>query len=245
MEKAAGAPKYEIIAADIQQSIEDSSLQPGEKLPTVVELCDIYGVSKITVKRALEQLIETGFITSRRGSGTYVKDLPKTNPNSPTFRAFSDHASGFSAEHEGQIVTSEIYNFEIVNPPTNVAQQLSMGADDFAYYICRVRKADAQPIVIEYTYMPIDIIPGLKRYHLENSVYHYIQDECHLHISSFHRTVRAVGATEQEAERLDCPVGFPLLEFEQIGFLDGGQIFEYSISRNVGNRYELYNVTLA
>lgn len=238
-------PKYEIIAADIQRSIEDGSLAPGEKLPTVVELCDIYAVSKITIKRALEQLIETGYVTSRRGSGTYVKDLPAHDLNSPTFRAFSDHAAGFSAEHEGQAITSEVYTFEIVNPPNNVAQQLSMGLDDFAYYICRKRLADGVPIVIEYTYMPIDVIPGLKRRHVESSIYQYIKEDCHLNISSFHRTVRAVAANEQEAERLDVAVGSPLLEFEQIGFLDTGAAFEYSISRNVGNRYELYNVTLA
>ena len=48
-------PKYEAIAADIRRSIEDGSLKPGDKLPTVVEFCELYGVSKITVKRAIEQ----------------------------------------------------------------------------------------------------------------------------------------------------------------------------------------------
>ena len=64
-------PKYEAIAADIRRSIEDGALKPGDKLPTVVEFCELYSVSKITVKRALEQITEEGLITSRRGSGTY------------------------------------------------------------------------------------------------------------------------------------------------------------------------------
>ena len=67
-------PKYEAIAADIRRSIEDGTLKPGDKLPTVVEFCELYSVSKITVKRAIEQITEEGLITSRRGSGTYVKD---------------------------------------------------------------------------------------------------------------------------------------------------------------------------
>ena len=67
-------PKYEAIAADIRRSIEDGALKPGDKLPTVVEFCELYSVSKITVKRAIEQITEEGLITSRRGSGTYVKD---------------------------------------------------------------------------------------------------------------------------------------------------------------------------
>ena len=65
-------PKYEAIAADIRRSIEDGALKPGDKLPTVVEFCELYSVSKITVKRAIEQITEEGLITSRRGSGTYV-----------------------------------------------------------------------------------------------------------------------------------------------------------------------------
>lgn len=67
-------PKYEAIAADIRRSIEDGTLKPGDKLPTVVEFCELYSVSKITVKRAIEQITEEGLITSRRGSDTYVKD---------------------------------------------------------------------------------------------------------------------------------------------------------------------------
>ena len=67
-------PKYEAIAADIRRSIEDGALKPGDKLPTVVEFCELYSVSKITVKRAIEQITDEGLVTSRRGSGTYVKD---------------------------------------------------------------------------------------------------------------------------------------------------------------------------
>lgn len=63
--------------------------------------------------------------------------------------------------------------------------------------------------------------------------------------ADIHRTIRAVAATEEEAKRLNTKPGSPLLELNQIGFLDSGAAFEYSISRNVGDRFELHNVTLA
>ena len=66
-------PKYEAIAADIRRSIEDGALKPGDKLPTVVEFCELYSVSKITVKRAIEQITEEGLITSRRGSAPTLR----------------------------------------------------------------------------------------------------------------------------------------------------------------------------
>ena len=117
--------------------------------------------------------------------------------------------------------------------------------DDFAYHIVRVRQADEKPIVIEYTYMPLELITVLNKKDLYGSLYRFIREQCGLKISSFHRTIRAVAATEEEAERLDTKPGSPLLELTQIGFLDSGAAFEYSTSRNVGDRFELHNVTLA
>lgn len=131
-------PKYEAIAADIRRSIEDGALKPGDKLPTVVEFCELYSVSKITVKRAIEQITEEGLITSRRGSGTYVKDTAGL-PDRHFSRARMTAPQGFSYEHRGEKVTSVVYDFSIVNPPADVATQLGIAEDDFAYHIVRVR----------------------------------------------------------------------------------------------------------
>ena len=67
-------PKYEAIAADIRRSIEDGALKPGDKLPTVVEFCELYGVSKITVKRAIEQITEEG--ADRAPTSRTRRDFP-------------------------------------------------------------------------------------------------------------------------------------------------------------------------
>ena len=151
-------PKYEAIAADIRRTIEDGALKPGDKLPTVVEFCKLYSVSKITVKRAIEQITEEGLITSRRGSGTYVKDTAGL-PGQAFFQGKNDRAQGFSYEHRGEKVTSVVYDFSIVNPPADIAAQLGIAEDDFAYHIVRVRQADEKPIVIEYTYMHLELHP--------------------------------------------------------------------------------------
>ena len=237
--------KYQSIAEDLQRSIEDGTLKPNDKLPTVVELCDLYGVSKITVKRALNVLSENGLIASKRGSGTYVKNTTELAEDAFLFGR-SDRALGFSTEHKdcAQEVSSVVYTFSIVTPAPAIARHLNIGEDDFTYYHERVRCLDGVPIVIEYTYMPLDLIPGLKKSTLYESVYGYIQKTLGYKISSFHRFLRAVRATDQEAERLDCEPGSPLLEIEQVGFFDDGTPFEYSVSRNVGDRYELKDINV-
>lgn len=253
--------KYETIAQDIQNRIESGDLAPNDKLPTVVDLCDRYGVSKITVKRAFEILTEKGLIASKRGSGTYVKnttELFDTGTVDPLLvgedgareDAFgftrSDQPIGFTASHSarGRSVSSVVYDFSVTNPPEGVAQHLSISPDDFTYYFCRVRCLEGEPVAIEYTYMPIDVTPGLKRDQLYHSVYAFVQDTLGLKISSFHRIIRAVGTTEEEAGRLRLDAGTPLLEISQVGFLDDGTPFEFSVARSNGKRSELRDVNV-
>ena len=253
--------KYQAIAADIQRSIEAGALRPNSKLPTVVELCEAYGVSKITIKRAIDLLTDKGLISSRRGSGTYVKNTtellvqtglepidPQGTGGEKDYFAFSqsDRAAGFTEEHAGagKKITSVVYDFSIVNPPADVARHLNIAPDDFTYHHCRVRCLNDEPMVIEYTYMPLNLIPGLKRSQLYLSVYDYIQNTLGLKISSFHRVLRAVPATPEEAERLQTKPGVPMLEIAQVGFLDDGTPFEYSISRYEGTRGEIRDINV-
>ena len=252
--------KYQAIAADIQRSIEAGALKPNAKLPTVVELCEAYGVSKITIKRAVDLLTDKGLISSRRGSGTYVKNTTELFEQTGIERidgtadgdddsfafSHSDRAAGFTKEHEGEgkKVSSVVYDFSIVNPPANIARHLNIQPDDFAYYHCRARCLDGEPMVIEYTYMPLDLIPGLKRSQLYLSVYDYLKNTLGLKISSFHRILRAVPATEEEAERLNTKPGVPMLEIAQVGFLDDGTPFEYSVSRYEGTRGEIREINV-
>ncbi|HBO61523.1 MAG TPA: GntR family transcriptional regulator [Olsenella sp.] len=252
--------KYQSIASDIQRSIESGALKPNAKLPTVVELCEAYGVSKITIKRAIELLTERGLISSRRGSGTYVKNTTElleqtglgpvdagADPEVDSFMfSQSDRAAGFTEKHRatGEEISSVVYDFSIVNPPQDVARHLSISREDFTYRICRVRCLDEEPMVIEYTYMPLDLIPGLKRAHLYGSVYAYLRNALGLKISSFHRIIRAVPATEEEAKRLSTTPGIPMLEIAQVGFLDDGTPFEYSVSRYEGSRGEIRDINV-
>ena len=65
--------KYETIAEDIQNKIQDGTYQPDEKLPQEMELCRIYDASRITIREAMDLLVYRGLITKRRGAGSFVK----------------------------------------------------------------------------------------------------------------------------------------------------------------------------
>ncbi len=237
------AMKYEVVADDLFKKIQDGTYTPNEQLPTIEELCDLYSVSKITVKKALDRLEVGGVISRRRGSGSFVKNVMPMRGVHGNYET-SSQMPGFKSEHEalGQTVTSQVIEFQVVRPREDVAQSLAMDQDQFAYHIIRVRLADGVPRAIEYTYMPIDTIPNLRLRNVEGSIYSYIEDELGLKVASAHRIIRAVLPTQDELSWLKVKANSPLLEVEQVTFLDDGTPFEYSISRHP-NGYEFRSIS--
>lgn len=233
--------KYEEIALDLQNKILSGEYKLNEQLPLEKELCDKYGVSRITIKKAVDELVMGGLVVKRRGSGTFVKDVEHSQMSEVTT---SRQFTGFSAMLKGKKVVSKIVEFAVVNPPEDIAKKLQMSTDSFVYYICRARYGDGEPYVMEYTYMPIEIITGIKRDILEKSIYNYIENELKLKIKSAHRTLRASLPTELEKEYLEVTEQIPILEVEGVAFLADGRPFEYSKARHRSDKFEFKSVSV-
>ena len=215
--------KYEMIAEEIQKKIKDGTYPPDTRLPQEMEMCKIYDASRITIREAMELLVAKGLITKRRGAGTFVKAVAPGMTDQVGFSK-SGQFSGFSKE---------------------VAEKLQVAENAFVCYICRTRLVDGKPYVVEYTYMPTDFITGITEDVVKSSIYSYLENDLGLKIQSAHRIARADMPTEQEKKWLD--IGdqvLPVLEVEQVAYLDDGRIFEYSISRHRADRFELKSVSI-
>ena len=236
--------KYEGLVSTLRSAITGGTYKKGDRLPTTPELCQIYGVSNTTVKKAMDELELQGLVARRRGSGVYVKGLPSSTTVGHEGWDVSSQMTGFSAEYTkpGDTVISEVHDFSVIHPSAEICNLLGMELDEFAYQICRVRIANGQPRVVEYTNMPIKLIPDLRETHLESSIYHYIEDELGLKIGSAHRRIKAVMPTPDERTWLKLGESEPLLEVRQGAYLDDGTPFEYSISRHV-NDYEFRSIS--
>lgn len=234
--------KYEEIALDIQKKINNGEYSANDQLPLEKDMCMQYNVSRITIKKAMDKLVMNGSVIKRRGAGTFVKDVDYTEiKDISTSKQFN----GFTDSHKDTKVTSKVVEFKVVNPSEEIANKLKMEQDDFVYYICRVRYADGEPFVVEYTYMPIDVISGIKKEVLKGSVYKYIEEQLKLKIKSAHRTLRALMPSELEMRELDIEDNnIPILQVEQIAFLDNGQPFEYSKSNHRGDRFDFKSISI-
>ena len=233
--------KYEAIASDLRKQITEGVFTPGQQLALEKEMCTQYGVSRITIKRAVDELVKEGLVVKRRGSGTFVKSLEDEDVKE---LSMANQFSGFAATFKGRNVGTKVLRVDIIHPEEDVAAKLQMSVDDFIYDIVRVRSLDGQPVVIEYTQMPIQLIPGIKRQVLEKSIYGYIEEELKLKIQSAHRTVRAVMPTEEEKKELDIKGVLPLLEVTQVAFLDDGRPFEFSIAHHRADRNAFRSVSI-
>lgn len=233
--------RYKEIADDIRNQILSGKYNINAQLPLEKEMCVTYNVSRITVKKAVDELVGEGLVIKRRGSGTFVKAIDESTAEDLTL---SRQFSGFTDSNKGKKIKSKILTFEVVHPSSEIAGKLQIEEDDFTYYIVRVRYADDEPVVVEYTYMPIGVIPGIKTEVLNNSIYAYIEGTLKLKIKSAHRTVRAILPNEIEQENLEIDKYFPILEVEQVGFLDNGVPFEYSKSHHRSDKSEFKSVSL-
>jgi len=237
--------KSEKIANEIRDKIlYTKELKANQMIVTEQELCKEYNVSKMTIKKALDVLVLEGLIYKKRGVGTFVKNLSENPLNNIISANNEQNLTGFSKTHKGKNVNTKIVEYTIITATEFLAEKLNISPGDFVYRIIRIRYIDNLPMAHEETYMPIDIIPGLKKCHVENSIYSYIEDTLGKKIQSSHVCIRANRCPEELAKYLKLQKDEPIMQVNQIAFLNDGQIFEYSITSHRYDGFEFHNVVV-
>lgn len=230
--------KYEIISSDIRKKIQNGTFAVNTQLPTEPELGEQYNVSRITVKKAIDQLVAEGFVIKRRGSGTFVKGLTE-QPG-----GVSPQVNGLFHTLDKSKIKSEVVLFEVIPAQEKIAGKLNIQPDDFVYHIIRYRYGEDNWHTLDFSYMPILLIPGLKKEHLYHSIYEYIESTLKLRIQSAHRVITARRPDEYDKKYLHLTDTDPVLCIEQVAYLDSGIPFEYSTQHHIGDIYEFKTVSL-
>lgn len=138
--------RYEQIARYLRELIEDSD--PGDRLPSDAELCERFGVSRITARQAVQTVASDGLIERRRGAGTFVRSKPvERDLGSPLSFSEAMRARGMEA-------SSETLAWGPVDPTEDERQALRLGTKDGVYALERLRLADGTPMAIERAVMP-------------------------------------------------------------------------------------------
>jgi GntR family transcriptional regulator len=203
-------PLYYQLELRLRSQIKRGRLRPGEMLPSEARLSAVYGVSRITVRRALEELGRDGLLVTRRGVGTFVADPEWANV---------DCLTSFTADalRRGQVPGTRVLDFRIVKGVQPAASKLEVSESEPLLLVKRLRMINGQPIFVSLAYIPRRLAPHLVRSDfqqdgIEQSLFYTIQTKCELALEEGEEVTCAVLADDDTRALLGLPAASPVVK---------------------------------
>ncbi|NKM06446.1 UTRA domain-containing protein [Rhizobium leguminosarum bv. viciae] len=230
-------PIYVSVQKDLLTLIHNGDIEPGGRFPSERELSVMFGASRMTMRKAVDHLVQSGVLERRGTSGTYVPDRLFDRPMSDhTFYSISD-----VVEKAGHTPGSKLLFFERKEADEFIASKLGLSPGDPVISIERLRTVDGVPVCLELSHFPALLVPRLSASDvMENkSLYKLFKDNYQLELTNDVRVISIHYATKGEAELLDLRPGAPVLHFEGLSLTGDGQPFEHLRSLNHPDRVSL------
>ena len=230
MAKANRAERRAAIHARLWELVRNS--EEGARLPAERALAKQLGVARMTLRRAIDQLVAAGVVVREQGRGTFV-----TRPRLARQVAMTS----FTEEmlRRGKLPTSEVLELKQVHANALQARSLRIPVNDPIFRFRRIRLADGEPIGLETTCTPADLVPDLKTADLVGSWYELLERRYGLHIVGGRSTIEPALLTKREAKLLRTTTPRPAFRIETTSFLADGRVIEDGSSLFRGDRYQL------
>ena len=226
------SPLYEQVAAVILADIRAGFLVPGMALPKEIDLAAALGVSRQTVNQAMTSLAHRGFLTRRRGIGTFVAEPEIEQPLNGLY-SFIRSVAAQSHRPGNRMLGART----TIEAPASML--LTGDPNGLLLEIGRLRLIDDEPFVLEYVYFPIELgrLVPLDRLERGELLYDLLIECAGATISRAEETLHAVVARRVESTLLEIPAGSPAFLVERRGYANGRLIeFRHSLIR--GDRYQ-------
>ena len=236
LDGGSSAPLYQQVLELIKSDIERGTYTVDSQIPTELELSKMYGVGRVTVRRAIEELVGEGYLTKRQGRGTFVtatKMIRKVHQK--------DDVQSFTlaCAENGMKAGARVVARKAVKADRDLAAFFGVDEGAEVFLVSRVRTADGVPVLYENNYYPIDGYEFLRDVNLSNcSIFETVGERTGKYpVSSDPCRLEIAREGIVEAHELKVPVGEPLF-FMNVGFLDAdGEHFCYGRQYYVGSRY--------
>ena len=212
----------------------EGGLKPHDKMPTERELAETFGVTRLTVRRALDQLGYEGRVYRTQGAGTFVSE-PRI-AKSVELTSFSDDMRA-----RGLAPGSQLAEIAEVPAGAEIGARLGISPRDAVTHIYRVRTADGEPMALERTHLPAQRLPGLESADLTDaSLYELLERTWDVRVADADQWASVVRLTTDEAAILQVDADQPALLFQRLTRDPVGAPIEYVRSLYRGDRYEVH-----
>ncbi len=229
---------YRNIMKDLKNRIKKNEFD-SKRLPDERSLSESYGVSRSSVKRALNVLANQGIIFKKRGSGTFINPLYQKNRSIFQYEG-SNLGVTDSFKSDGMVPKIKLLDFNVVPASEELQTELFLDPGEFVYEVKRLRTFNDKPFMIESGYIPIRVAPDLNQEKVEGSIFNYFEETTGKAVTKSFMTITAQPSTSEDQALLNLKSVEPVGVMEGIFFLDDGTPFEVSNMR-LHYKYLNYN----
>lgn len=218
-------PLYDQLVDILSEKIENE-YQPGDLLPSEREVSERYGLSRTTVRLALQELEKLGMVVRQHGRGTFVADRSTQAANLSQTYSFTEHMRSI-----GRDPKTTILEFSQMDADKGLAEHMKTRLGEKLFKLKRLRAADGIPLMIETSYLPVRKFLTLSERQLESTpLYEIIEQVYHETIRVAEEEVYASVVRPADAHLLDIPEDAPVLDLTRTTYNTSNEIIEYTKS---------------
>ncbi|MFE0448760.1 GntR family transcriptional regulator [Streptomyces fungicidicus] len=229
LDRGSPVPLYHQLAQQLEAAIQQGVLAPGNLLGNEVDLSVRLGLSRPTVRQAIQSLVDKGLLVRRRGVGTQVV-------HSQVRRPLELSSLYDDLEAAGQGPTTEVVRNETVPAPAEAAAALGLAEGAEVVLLERLRRTHGRPVALLCNYLPSGLL-GLDSARLEATGLYRMMRSAGITLHSARQTVGARAATAAEGSRLEEKEGSALLTMQRTAYDDTGRPVEYGTHIYRASRY--------
>ena len=230
LDRTSPIPLYFQIAENLKEAIQAGTIAPGERLDNELELAEQLGVSRPTVRQAIQRLVQQGLVVRRRGLGTVVVAPRILRPVALT-SLYDDLAAAERAP------TTAVLSLEEIAADDEIAQVLSLAAGTPVLSIERLRFADDTPLALMHNYVPAKLLQGRTEADLEQTGLYELLRSQGVQLHAADQVLAARRATAQEARLLQAPRNATVLTMTRTAFDLAGLPIEHGRHAYLADRY--------
>lgn len=223
LDRSSPVPLYHQLKEILRTQIENGVWKTGELIPNENQLAEDYGLSRGTVREAMDDLVREGMLNRQRGRGTFVAS-PKLEQGILSLYSVHEYT-----KQTGHTPSSNIIDFVIENANKKIAEHLSLPLESPIYKLTRVRLVDGEPIMFDRVYIPAGEIPNLQEKDLtKTSLYEILANDYGVVLGKAMQTFEPVLIDQYESKLLKVDKGAPALLIERITHRSNGSPIVYS-----------------
>lgn len=223
LDRTSDMPLYRQLETELRARLADNNWKDGDRFPSENELSTLSGLSRMTVRNVVNELVNDGLLFRVQGKGTFVSPK-KLHMASTAYAGIREQL-----ERMGLPTKTVLTDLRVTRAGTKAGRMLGVEPDARVQYIERVRTTGNQPVSLHRSYVPVDIARGLHRYDLEGrQLCHILEEHYQLRQAFSTQTLESVRAQAGEAKLLDIRPGDPVLLLEEVNRTENRRIFEFT-----------------